>query len=59
MSFGPDIASLLGGLGGGTPPAPAPDSESPADQDALAHVKAALAELNQAASKEPALATAR
>jgi hypothetical protein len=52
MSVGPDIASLLGGPPGAAPPGP-PDTESPADADALDHVRAAIAELQQAESKEP------
>ena len=55
MMGNPDVGSLAQMLGG-APPAASPgggDSESPADQDALAHVKAALRELDQAASKEP------
>ena len=55
MMGSPDVgqlAQMLGGAPPGAGPGPA-DDEGAADQDALAHVKAALAELDQAASKEP------
>ena len=56
MMGNPDVgglAALLGGAPPGAGPGPADNENAPGEADALAHVKAALTELNQAASKEP------
>jgi len=55
MMGGPDLASILGGMGGGPPeaaPAAPDDGGGSSDADTLAHVKAAIKELEQGAAKE-------